>query len=44
MRQWLIDHGYLKTETQKTRDEVVDMFRKKYDWSVTKSLAYLTWR
>lgn len=44
MRDWLISHGYMKTETQKKRDEVVDLFRKNYDWSASKSLAYLTWR
>lgn len=44
MRDWLIAHGYMKTETQKKRDEVVDLFRKNYDWSASKSLAYLTWR
>lgn len=44
MRQWLIDHGYMKSDAQAKKDEIKQLFRKNYNWSTSKSLAYLTWR
>ena len=30
MRSWLIDHGYLRSDAQKTRDELVKLMQDKY--------------
>ena len=29
MREWLIEHGYLRTDAQKTRDELIKLMNQK---------------
>ena len=43
MRQWLIDHGYLRSDAQKTRDDLIKLMQENYDDASAKTAAYLTW-
>ena len=43
MREWLITHGYLRTESQAKRDELVKLMDRKYNAANAKTAEYLTW-
>ena len=43
MRSWLIEHGYLRSDAQKTRDELMKMMEDKYTDMSSRTAAYLTW-
>ena len=43
MRSWLIDHGYLRSDAQKTRDELVKLMQDKYTDVASRTAEYLTW-
>lgn len=43
MRQWLIDHGYMKSDYQAKKDEIYDGFKKNYKSGVKTSNDYLDW-
>ena len=43
MRSWLIEHGYLRSDAQKTRDELMKMMEDKYTDVSSRTAAYLTW-
>jgi hypothetical protein len=43
MRAWLIENGYMRTETQVKRDELIKLFNDKYTEASTKTADYLTW-
>ena len=43
MRDWLIEHGYLRSDAQKTRDELIKMMNDKYSDYSAKTAPYLTW-
>lgn len=39
MREWLIEHGYIKSDVQKTRDELVALMSDKYVWVISSFLS-----
>lgn len=43
LRGWLVENGYIRTETQAKRDELVKLFHDKYNEASTKSASYLIW-
>ena len=43
MRQWLIDNGYLRSDAQVKRDEMIDIMDRKYNAANAKTADYLTW-
>ncbi|KDN48073.1 hypothetical protein RSAG8_03089, partial [Rhizoctonia solani AG-8 WAC10335] len=43
MRQWLIDNGYLRSDAQVKRDELVNLMNRKYNAANAKTADYLTW-
>jgi len=43
MREWLIEHGYLRSDAQVKRDQLVNLMSEKYHTVSDKTAAYLTW-
>ncbi|POV97428.1 hypothetical protein PSHT_14583 [Puccinia striiformis] len=43
MRQWLIDNGFLKSDYQAKKDEILDLFSKNYSDLAAKSSEYVSW-
>lgn len=43
MRSWLIEHGYLRSDAQKSRDELIKLMQDKYNDSYARTAEYLTW-
>lgn len=43
MRQWLIDNGYMKSDAQAKRDELVGLMSSKYNDAHNRVASYLTW-
>jgi hypothetical protein len=43
IRNWLIENGYLRSEAQVKRDELVKAINDKYTDMSTRTAAYLTW-
>ena len=43
LRSWLLAHGYIRTEGQKKRDELVKLINSKYSEANARTAAYLTW-
>jgi hypothetical protein len=43
MRAWLIEQGYLRTDAQKSRDELVKLISEKSKDAQARTAAYLTW-
>ena len=43
MRAWLIDHGYLRSDAQKKRDDLVKLMKTHYADTSARTAAYLTW-
>jgi len=43
MRDWLVGHGYLRSEAQVKRDELIKLMNDKYTDVATTTSAYLTW-
>ncbi len=43
LRSWLVSHGYIKTETQMRRDQLVKLINSKYNEANTRTQTYLTW-
>jgi len=43
MRDWLIQHGYLRSDAQDTRDELIELMNNKYTDIATITAVYLTW-
>lgn len=43
MRTWLIDNGYLRTDAQVKRDELVKLMNSKYTDTTARTGAYLKW-
>lgn len=44
MRAWLIEHGYIRTDAQIKKDEIVSMFKSKYNNASAKTQAWTTWK
>ena len=43
MRAWLIERGYLRSDAQKKRDELVRLMQDHYSAASARAAAYLTW-
>lgn len=43
IRQWLIDHGYLRSDAQVKRDELIKLANEKYTDAASRTGAYLSW-
>ena len=43
MRSWLVYHRYLRSDAQKTRDELVKLMQDKYTDVASRTTKYLTW-
>lgn len=43
MRSWLLDHGYIRSDAQKTHDDLIKLMQDKYTDASSRSAAYLTW-
>ena len=43
LRSYLIEHGYLKSDEQKKREELVNLISSKYNDITTTAASYLTW-
>lgn len=43
MHQWLVEHGYLRSDAQKTRDELIKLMQDKHGEASIKTASYLTW-
>lgn len=43
MRQWLVKHGYLKSDAQLKKDDVKTLFSKHYSNTSSKTWDYLSW-
>ncbi|PLW55088.1 hypothetical protein PCANC_02571 [Puccinia coronata f. sp. avenae] len=43
MRQWLIENGFLKSDYQAKKDEILDLFSQKYSDAASKSSEYVSW-
>lgn len=43
IRAWLIEHGYLRTNAQKSRDELIKLINEKNTDAQARTAAYLTW-
>ena len=43
LRAWLIEHGYLRTDAQVRRDQLVKLMNEKYNDASARTAAYLTW-
>ena len=43
MRDWLVGHGYLRSEAQVKHDELIKLMNDKYTDVATTTSAYLTW-
>jgi hypothetical protein len=43
MRSWLIQNGYLRSDAQVKRDELIKAINDKYKDASTRTAAYLTW-
>ena len=43
MRNWLIEHGYIRTDAQKTRDELMKLMHDKYTDYNARTAPYLVW-
>ena len=43
MRTWLIEHGYLRSDAQKKRGDLVKLMQAHYTDAPARTAAYLTW-
>ena len=43
LRSWLINHGYLRSDAQVKRDDLVKLMNAKYNEANARTAAYLTW-
>ena len=43
MRSWLIEHGYIRSDAQKTRDQLVKLMQDKYAEYNARTAPYLVW-
>ena len=43
MHQWLIEHGYLRSDAQRTRDELIKLMQDKHGEAAAKADNYLAW-
>jgi hypothetical protein len=41
--KWLIDNGFLKSDYQAKKDEILDLFSQKYSDAASKSSEYVSW-
>jgi hypothetical protein len=43
MRAWLIERGYLKSDAQAKRDELIKLMNSKYNDASARMASYLVW-